>query len=152
MKIILPFLFAFALLSPVATAGQPLPTKAEAKKFDKADTSNDELLSPAEFSALMKVLTKAKNGGPGNVQELQDIADAFFDWFDTDNNNAIDLGEWFAARTTVPTDPTLPDIESFPGVDLSGDEFVKTGEFVKVLKDFIPAKLALEWFKIITSR
>lgn len=152
MKSILPFLSVFAFFSSVAIAGQPLPTKAEVKRFDKADKNNDEALSPAEFSALMKVLTAAKNGGAGNVQELQDVADAFFDWFDTNNSNSIDLGEWFAARTTVPTDPTLPDIESFPGVDLNGDEFVKTSEFVKVLKDFIPAKLALEWFKIITRR
>ncbi len=146
--ILLPFLLA--ALAPVsAFAGTIAPTKPEVKKFDKADTSNDESISLAEFAALMKVLTKAKAGGPGNAVELQVVADAFFDWFDTNNSNSIDLGEWFTARTSSPLAPGIPDFVTFSGIDLNGDEFVKAGEFVKVLKEIIPAKLAVALFKTV---
>lgn len=132
-------------------AGMVAPTKAEVKKFAKADTDKDELISPAEFSALMKVLTKAKKSEAANVAELQEVADTFFDWFDSDNDNAIDLAEWYLARTSSPGDAGLPVVETLVGIDLNGDETVKAGEFVKVLKELIPAKFAVAWFKSLIA-
>jgi Ca2+-binding EF-hand superfamily protein len=144
--------FLLAVFLPLTSfAGTFTPTKAELKRFDKADTSNDELISPTEFSALMKVLTKAKQGGAGNVAELQEVADTFFDWFDSNNDNAIDLSEWYFARTSSPTDAGLPEVKTLFGIDLNGDETVKVGEFVKVLKELIPAKFAVAWFKSLTA-
>ena len=127
------------------------PSKAELKKFDKADTSNDELIGSTEFDALMKVLTKAKQGGPGNVAELQDVADEFFDWFDSNNDNGIDFSEWYFARTSSPDDAGLPVVETLVGIDLNGDGTVKPGEFAKVLKELIPSKFAVAWFKSLVA-
>ncbi|MEK7950742.1 hypothetical protein [Luteolibacter soli] len=150
MKFTLLPLLIIALSSATASAGLISPTKAEVKKFDKADTDNDEVISRTEFAALLKTLTKAKNGGQGNVADLQAVADAFFDYFDNDHDNSIDLFEWFVARTSLPSDPQLPDIVTFPGLDLNGDEFVKAGEFVKVLKDILPTKFVVTWFKSLS--
>jgi hypothetical protein len=50
----------FVSLPLTASAGMLVPTKAEVKRFAKADTDKDELISPTEFTALMKVLSKAK--------------------------------------------------------------------------------------------
>ena len=127
------------------------PSKSELKKFDKADTSNDELISSTEFDALMKVLTKAKQGGAGNVAELQEVSDEFFDWFDSNNDNGIDLAEWYFARTSSPDDAGLPVVETRGGIDLNGDGDVKAGEFVKVLKELIPSKFAVTWFKSLVA-
>lgn len=127
------------------------PSKSELKKFDKADTSNDELISSTEFDALMKVLTKAKQGGTGNVAELQEVSDEFFDWFDSNNDNGIDLAEWYSARTSSPDDAGLPVVETLVGIDLNGDGDVKAGEFVKVLKELIPSKFAVAWFKSLVA-
>lgn len=132
-------------------AGMIAPSKAELMKFDKADTSNDELISSTEFDTLMKVLTKAKKSGAGNVAELQEVSDEFFDWFDSNNDNGIDFAEWYFARTSSPDDAGLPVVETLVGLDLNGDDTVKAGEFVKVLKDFIPSKFAVAWFKSLIA-
>jgi hypothetical protein len=42
-------------------------------------------------------------------------------------------------------------VETLVGIDLNGDETVKAGEFVKVLKDFIPSKFAVAWFKSLIA-
>lgn len=149
--LILLLVSVFLPLTSFAGVFAPSPTKAEVKKFDKADTSNDELISPTEFAALMKVLTKAKKSGAANVAELQEVADTFFDWFDSNNDNSIDLFEWYEARTASPNDAGLPVIETLVGIDLNGDDFVKAGEFVKVLKELIPSKFAVAWFKSLVA-
>lgn len=124
-----------------------VPTKAEVKRFAKADTDKDELISPTEFAALMKVLSKAKQNGAPNATDLQEVADTFFEWFDSNNDNTIDLGEWYLARTSSPNDIGLPEVKTLIGIDLNGDGTVKAGEFVKVLKELIPARFAVAWFK-----
>lgn len=42
-------------------------------------------------------------------------------------------------------------METLVGFDLNRDETVKAGEFVKVLKDFIPADFAVVWFKSLVA-
>jgi Ca2+-binding EF-hand superfamily protein len=143
-------LLLLVLATPLtAHAGLGSVTKSEAKKFAKADTNDDETLSLVEFSALMKLLTKAKNGGPGNAVHLQEVATAFFDWFDSDNSNSIDLLEWFIARSSSPTNPTLPPVLTFAGFDPNNDGLVSISEFAKTLKEILPLKLALEIFKAL---
>lgn len=57
------------------------------------------------------------------------------DKFDSNNDNGIDLAEWYFARTSGPDDAGLPVVETLVGIDLNGDGNVKAGEFVKVLKE-----------------
>ena len=147
----LPLLLLSALAPLTASAGTISPTKAEVKRFEKVDTSNDELISLAEFTAQMKVLAKARSGGPGNVVELEEVAAVFFNWFDTDNDNSVDLFEWVVARTSNPNDAGLPNVRALAGIDLNADEFVKVSEFVKVLKEILPAKFAVAWFKTLSE-
>jgi Ca2+-binding EF-hand superfamily protein len=145
----LPLLLLTFAAPITAQAGLGPVTKAETKKFNKADTNDDEVLSLVEFSAQMKLLTKARNGGPGNAVALQEVATAFFDWFDTDNSNSIDLLEWFIARSSSPTNPTLPSVLTYAGFDPDSDGLVSISEFAKVLKEIIPLKLALAIFKAL---
>ncbi|WP_367871660.1 EF-hand domain-containing protein [Luteolibacter sp. Populi] len=156
---LLPLLLLPVLAASSAQAGVGFPPKvikAETKLFAKVDKDDNDAISFDEFKALMKALPVAIKKFPikgrgDDPEELLEICEVLFDFFDATNDNSINLEEWVVQRQAPSLAELAGVVAPLPGFDRNHDETVKLKEFLPLMKSFFPAKTVKAVYKQILA-
>ncbi len=150
-------LFLAGASTLVAAPSGNATLKAEVKSFEKADANHSDTLSLDEFLGLSKPLATAierfpATGEGDDPDELTVFATAMFEWFDFDDSSSIEFDEWFDARTRTEFGLSGPPLTDHNEVlDRNHDGWVKAGEFLPLVRSFLPGKKALTLFRNIVK-
>lgn len=127
------------LLSTLAGASES-SVRAAVRHFGRLDRNSDDSLTLAEFS-------RAVPGASNPRRACPSVCASIFDWFDWEDDGAIDLGEWTDGKSDGPSNSTpvfAP--EAWTELDLNRDGDISRGEFNRVFAGYLSPKVAGEWY------